>query len=481
VISSDESHIDGAAVNTKSCYRSSANTFCLATRVLPICSSCLAHDFLTLRLNAIISVQQHFKNRGAMKKSRVIVIGGGAAGMMAAGRAAERGASVVLLEKGPKLARKVRISGKGRANITNTADLQDFIEAFAPNGPFLYGAFSRYFRDDLLDFLHKMGVETKEERGGRIFPISDRATDIVEAFEKWLDDVGVRIKYNATAKSIDIEASRVMGVKLYGGRMDANAVIIATGGASYPKTGSTGDGYHIARDLGHTIIAPRPALSALVTKEPWVTNLQGLSLKNVEATLLIGGDHYKKIASEFGEMLFTHNGLSGPIILTLSRQVGMHLGKERLTISIDLKPALSHEQLHQRLIRDFKQTRHLKNYLHELLPRLLVDVFVYLVGVDGDKPVNSITAQERGRMVDLLKDFRTTVVRMGPLDEAIVTAGGVSIKEIDPKTMMSKLVSGLFFAGEVMDIDAETGGYNLQAAFSTGYVAGEAAAEYVGG
>ena len=419
-------------------------------------------------------------NRGAMKKSRVIVIGGGAAGMMAAGRAAECGASVVLLEKGPKLARKVRISGKGRANITNTADLQEFIEAFAPNGPFLYGAFSRYFRDDLLDFLHKMGVETKEERGGRIFPMSDRAADIAEAFEKWLDDVGVRIKYNATAKSIDTEDSRVTGVKLYG-RMDADAVIIATGGASYPKTGSTGDGYQMARDLGHTIIAPRPALSALVAREPWIKNLQGLSLKNVEATLLMGSDHPKKIASEFGEMLFTHNGLSGPIILTLSRRVGTLLGKEKLVISIDLKPALSHEQLHQRLIRDFKQTRHLKNYLHELLPRLLVDVFVYLCGIDGDKPVNSITTQERGRMVDLLKDFRTTITRMGSLDEAIVTAGGVSIKEIDPRTMMSKLVSGLFFAGEVMDIDAETGGYNLQAAFSTGYVAGEAAAEYVGG
>ncbi|MHB9037452.1 MAG: BaiN/RdsA family NAD(P)/FAD-dependent oxidoreductase [Armatimonadota bacterium] len=419
-----------------------------------------------------------------MKNPRVVVIGGGAAGMLAAGRAAECGASVVLLEKGAKLALKVRISGKGRGNITNTADVQRFIEAFEPNGRFLYGAFSRYFRDDLLAFLHEMGVETKEERGGRVFPASDRAADVVEAFEKWLNAVGVRIKYNATAKSIDVEDGRVVAVKLYGGRMDADAVVIATGGASYPKTGSTGDGYHMAREVGHTIVMPRPALSALVTQDDWVKELQGLSLKNVEAALFLeskGQDRPKKLASEFGEMLFTHNGLSGPIILTLSRQVAANLGKGRLVVSIDLKPALSHEQLHQRLIRDFRQTKYLKNYMHDLLPRLLVDVFLYHSGVDGDKPVNSITAQERGQIVDMLKDLRTTVARMGPLDEAIVTAGGVSIKEIDPKTMMSKLVRGLFFAGEVMDIDAETGGYNLQAAFSTGYVAGEAAAEYVEG
>lgn len=402
--------------------------------------------------------------------------------MLAAGHAVECGAQVVLLEKGSKLARKVRISGKGRCNITNTADMQEFIEAFAPNGRFLYGAFSRYFRDDILAFLHEMGVETKEERGGRVFPASDRAADVVEAIEKWLESLGVRIKYNVTAKSIDVEDGRVTGVKLYGGRMDADAVVIATGGASYPKTGSTGDGYHMARELGHTIVAPRPALSALVSSDDWVKDLQGLSLKNVEASLLVqnkGQDRPVKIASEFGEMLFTHNGVSGPIILTLSRKAGTLIGKGRVMVYIDLKPALSDEQLHQRLIRDFKQTRHLKNYLHGLLPRLMVDVFVHISGLDGDKPVNSVTAQERAKIVELLKDFRVNVARMGSLDEAIVTAGGVSIKEIDPRTMMSKLVRGLFFAGEVMDIDAETGGYNLQAAFSTGYVAGEAAAEYI--
>lgn len=418
-----------------------------------------------------------------MKGPRVVVIGGGAAGIIAAGRAAERGADVVVLEKGPKLGRKLRISGKGRGNITNTAELPEFIEAFAPNGKFLYGAFSRFFRDDLLDLLHGMGVETKEERGGRVFPTSDKAGDVADALEKWMDSRGARVKLNARAKSLDIADGRIVGINLYGGRVDANAVIIATGGASYPKTGSTGDGYALAREVGHTIVAPRPALSALNTRESWVKELQGLSPRNVEASLLFeepGAQKPRSVASEFGEMLFTDRGVSGPIILTLSRDAGLLLGKGRVSVSIDLKPALSREQLHERLIRDFRQTKHFKNYLHDLLPRLLIDTFVILSGIEGDKSVNSITAVERTRAVELLKDLRLTVVQMGSLDEAIVTAGGVSIKEIDPRTMMSKLVEGLFFAGEVIDIDARTGGFNLQAAFSTGYVAGESAAEYIG-
>lgn len=421
---------------------------------------------------------------GTIKSRRIVIIGGGAAGIMAAGRAAECGADVVVLEKGPRLGRKLRISGKGRGNITNTAELPEFIEAFTSNGKFLYGAFSRFFRDDLLDLLRRMGVETKEERGGRVFPVSDKAGDVADALEVWMESNGVRVKLNARAKSLEIVEGKVTGVNLYGGRIDASAVIVATGGASYPKTGSTGDGYTLAREVGHKIIAPRPALSALVTRENWVKNLQGLSLRNVEASLLVedtGSGRARKIASEFGEMLFTDRGVSGPIILTLSREVGLLLGKESLSLSIDLKPALSPEQLHERLIRDFRQTKHYKNYLHDLLPRLLVDVFVALSGIDGDKPVNTITAPERTRVVELLKDLRVTVTRMAGLDEAIVTAGGVPIREIDPKTMMSRLVDGLFFAGEVIDIDARTGGFNIQAAFSTGYVAGEAAAEYVRG
>ena len=415
-----------------------------------------------------------------MKTIKVIVIGGGAAGMVAAGRAAECGARVVLLEKGPKLGRKLRIAGKGRGNITNTADLKEFIEAFSPNGKFLYGAFSRFFRDDLLNLLHKMGVDTIVERGGRVFPASERASDVADTLEKWITSLGVSIRLNTRVKSIEIDNGRVVGVNIYGGRMDADAVIIATGGASYPKTGSTGDGYTMARETGHSIIPPRPALSALVTQENWVKDLQGLSLKNVEAALYAEThDGRKKIDSEFGEMLFTHFGLSGPIILTLSRGVGAHLKQGGVSISIDLKPALTKEQLHARLIRDFRQTRQLKNYLSDLLPRLLIDTFIALTQINGDKPVNSITAEERARIVDLLKELRVTIVRMASLDEAIVTAGGVPVKEIDSKTMMSKIAPGLFLAGEVIDIDAKTGGFNLQAAFSTGYVAGEAAAEFV--
>jgi len=434
--------------------------------------------------------------------------------MMAAGRAAQCGADVLLLEKGPRVGRKLNICGKGRGNITNTADLQEFIGAFAPNGKFLYGAFSRFFRDDLIDLLRAQGVDVKTERGGRVFPASDRAADVTDALERWVEQNGARIKPNTRAKSIDIAEGRVTGVNVFGGRMDAAAVVIATGGASYPKTGSTGDGYAMARTAGHTIVPPTPALSALVTEEPWVRNLQGLSLKNVKATLLASsgpgfgnpgpeakvgrsegvnvgreaGAHScphtfapSHSAAEFGEMLFTHFGVSGPIILTISRGVNKLLAQGKVQVSIDLKPALSREELHARLIRDFTSTRHFHNYLRELMPRLLVDTFVSLVAIDPNKPVNSVTAQERARIVDLLKDLRVTVTRMAPLDEAIVTAGGVTVGEIDSRTMTSKLVQGLFFAGEVIDIDAVTGGFNLQAAFSTGWVAGEAAAQYASG
>lgn len=415
-----------------------------------------------------------------MSKHRVVVIGGGPAGMMAAGRAAECGADVILLERGHMLGRKLRISGKGRGNVTNTAELQEFIQAFEPNGKFLYGAFSRYFREDLLAFLRKWGVQTKVERGGRIFPVSDRAGDISDAFEKWIESVGVKVKLNTRVKSIDVLDGRIVGVNIYGGRIDADAVILATGGASYPKTGSTGDGYAMAREVGHSIVTPKPALSGLIAKEEWVKNLQGLSLKNVEAALLLETNgHTKRISSEFGEMLFTHFGVSGPIILTLSRSVSKLLPKGNVYISIDLKPALSKEQLHARLINDFKQVRLLKNYMRELLPKMLAEMFPALANVDGDKLTNTVTVAERTAIVDLLKDLRVSIVKLGSLEEAIVTSGGVPVKEIDPKTMMSKVIPGLFLAGEVIDIDAITGGFNLQAAFSTGYVAGEAAAEFI--
>ena len=413
-----------------------------------------------------------------MSRPRVIVIGGGPAGIMAAGKAAECGAEAILLEKGPALGRKLRICGKGRGNITNTADLQRFIEAFSPNGKFLYGAFSRFFRDDLLDLLQRYDLKVKTERGGRVFPVTDHAADVVHALERWMSSVGVDIRTGFPARSIVVESGKVVGVVVHGGIMKANSVVIATGGASYPKTGSTGDGYALAKEAGHSIIAPEPALSALTTSEGWVKDLQGLSLRNVRVTLTIDRPDAKQtqIASGFGEMLFTHFGVSGPIILTLSRSARPYLRSHNLIVSIDLKPGLTEEQLHVRLIRDFAQSRHVGNYLRALLPRMLIDVFLNLAGIASDTPTNTITSQQRSRIVSLLKDFRLTATGLRPLEEAIVTAGGVPTKEIDPTTMMSKLVGGLYFAGEVIDIDAETGGFNLQAAFSTGSVAGGAAA-----
>ena len=420
---------------------------------------------------------------------------------MAAGRAAECGARVTLLERGPRLARKLRISGKGRGNVTNAAELDDFVAAFGRNGKFLYGAFSRFFRDDLLRLLDRLGVPTKVERGGRVFPVSDRADDVAEALERWVRGLGVTIRLDTRVagvvsglKSRNTGAhGRVSGVRTYAGTVGADAVIVATGGISYPKTGSSGDGYRMAAEVGHEVVPVRPSLSALVAQEHWVRRLQGLSLKNVAATLYLDG---KRLAREFGEMLFTHFGVSGPIILTLSRLVPDALKQGEVTLSIDLKPVLTEEQLHERLLRDFAPAkgvasgvnsrntqhgntgyrRHFRNYLPELLPSTLIPVFIDLSEIPADTPVHKITAVQRKRVVSLLRDLRLTIRAARPVDEAIVTAGGVSVKEIDPRTMESKLVKGLYFAGEVIDIDAITGGFNLQAAFSTGWVAGNGAA-----
>lgn len=416
-----------------------------------------------------------------MNSPRVVVIGAGAAGLLAAGSAAESGADVLLLEKGPRTARKVRISGKGRCNLTNTADIREFIEAFGPNGRFLYGAFSRFFRDDLIELLNGQGVETKVERGGRVFPVSDRASDVADALERWALEKGARLRPNIRALDIELCEGLACGVRIYGGTIRAQAVVVATGGASYPGTGSTGDGYAIAARLGHTITPPQPALSPLEVCDDWVKSLQGLSLRNVEASVLVrdsASSSWRRVDSEFGEMLFTHFGVSGPIVLTLSRAVRNHIESHEVALSIDLKPALSPEQLHARLIRDFVRPRMFRAYLRELLPKLLAETFPALCGIEPAKTLNRITAPERNRLVELLKDLRLSVARLRPLEDAIVTAGGVAIGEIDPRTMMSRIVPGVFFAGEVIDIDAKTGGYNLQAAFSTGYVAGRAAAQY---
>lgn len=412
-------------------------------------------------------------------RRNVIIIGAGAGGLVAAGRAAECGARVTLLERGPQTARKLRIAGKGRANITNTAELQDFITAFGANGKFLYGSFSRFFRNELVALLEKLGVKTKVERGGRIFPVSDDADDVADGIERWVRNLGVEIRLNTRVKSIRFDG--VWEVETYSGLVKGDAVILSTGGITYPKTGSTGDGYRMAAESGHHIIEPRAALTAMVTAELWVRELQGLSLKNVEAKLYASGVESKRklIAKQFGEMIFTHFGVSGPIILTLSRKVLDVVDQSALELSLNLKPALSGEQLDKRLIRDFTGTKHFKNYLPELLPRALIPVFIHLSGIPEELSTNKITAAQRKRMIEILSDLRLTVKGLRSPDEAIVTAGGVDIREINPKTMESKLVRGLYFVGEVIDIDAMTGGYNLQAAFSTGWTAGENAAKNI--
>ncbi|MHB0911946.1 MAG: BaiN/RdsA family NAD(P)/FAD-dependent oxidoreductase [Armatimonadota bacterium] len=401
---------------------------------------------------------------------RVVVIGAGAGGMLAAGRAAECGAKAIILERGSVPGRKLAITGKGRCNLTNTAEIEEMVASFGANGKFLYGAFSRFSNEDVRELLDRLGVPTKVERGGRVFPVSDSADDVVDALMRWLRELGVEVRTGCRAQGLVVDG-RVTGVTVFGGTVPADAVVLATGGITYPKTGSTGDGYRMAAEVGHTIVPPKPSLAALETREKWVSDLSGLSLKNVTATMYANG---KKVAREFGEMLFTHFGISGPIILTLSKTYAGLEGE--VQVGINLKPALTREQVDARLVEGFAGTRQFKNYLSELLPRTLIPIFAWLSGIPEETPTNRITAKERRRIVDLLFDLRLTVARARAADEGIVTAGGVSVKEIDPRTMQSKLVPGLYFAGEVIDIDAVTGGYNLQAAFSTGWVAGESAA-----
>lgn len=411
-----------------------------------------------------------------MTQHKIIVIGGGPAGLMAAGQAAQLGAQVLLLEKMNTTGRKLFISGKGRCNITNVAPIQDFIAHFGPTGRFLHQAFHRYFSEDLLEFIHDLGIETVTERGGRVFPASGQAGDVVDALTNWTIRSGAKIWTDAPAKEIIIENGCVVGVLTEHTRLDAEAVIIATGGASYPGTGSTGDGYKFAEQAGHSIVPIRPALVPLVTAGNIAQKLQGLSLRNVNVTVWVND---KKSNEAFGEMLFTHFGVSGPIILTLSRGVVDALrSKMNVALSIDLKSALDEKKLDNRLLRDFQEhgKQQFQTILKGLLPKSLIPVCIERTGIPAEKPGNQISSDERKRLRTWLKDFRLEIKDHRAFNQAIVTAGGVKTSEVDPKTMQSRLVEGLYFAGEILDVDADTGGYNLQAAFSTGWLAGRAAA-----
>lgn len=426
-----------------------------------------------------------------MPPRRVIVVGAGAAGLMAAGQAAGSGAHTLLLEKMDRPARKLRITGQGRCNLTNVAPLSDFLDHFGPNGRFLHQAFSRFFVSDLLEFFEELGVPTVTERGGRVFPASEEANDVADALVRWAGRQGVTLRPRSPVERLLVEEGRVVGVQLsraslragaVGDRPErsgfyrADAVVVATGGASYPATGSTGDGYRLAASAGHTIVPVRPALVPLETAGRVASRLQGLSLRNVSVRLWVDG---KKVDERFGEMLFTHFGVSGPLILSLSRLAVDALRAGRyVTLSIDLKPALDERKLDARLLRDLEA--HGKQQFHTLLkgllPQKLIPVCADLTGISADKVAHQVTARERERLRTWLKDLRLEVTGYRPFAEAIITAGGVDTRQVDPYTMASRLVEGLYFAGEVLDVDADTGGYNLQAAFSTGWLAGRSAA-----
>lgn len=409
----------------------------------------------------------------------MIVIGAGAAGVMAALIAARDGAKVLLIERNRSIGRKLAITGGGRCNVTNQSELNELVANTPGNGRFLYGAFQRFSAQDVMDYFQdELGVPLKVERGRRVFPVSDQAREIVDALNRKLNQLGVRVLTETRVTELMIADGRMQGVRLEDGREHhAAAVIIATGGASYPGTGSTGDGYRLAQKAGHSVTKIRPALIPLGTREPWVKELEGLSLTNVRVSSYYRG---KQLESEFGEMLFTGFGVSGPIILSISRQIAQVVMDEpnSVVITIDLKPALSEADLDLRIQRDFAKyvNKLYKNALDDLLPQKLIPVMIRLSGIDPNKAVHQITREERLELVRLFKDFQLTISQPRPIKEAIVTAGGVNVKEVNPKTMESKLQPGLYFAGEVLDVDAYTGGFNLQIAFSTGFLAGTAAA-----
>jgi predicted Rossmann fold flavoprotein len=412
-----------------------------------------------------------------MKARKVIVIGGGPAGLMAAGQAAEAGAETLLLEKMKRTGLKLCITGKGRCNITNIAEISDFISHFGKTGPFLRQAFARFFNTDLMEFLNGLGLELVTERGGRVFPASGKAPDVQKVLLQWNKKSKVRIKNSATVDKILIHDKRITGVVSQGREIPSDAVILATGGASYPATGSTGDGYRLCESAGHTVIPIRQALVPLVTSGGAAKRMAELNLRNINVRMLING---RKKREQFGELVFTEFGVTGPTILTLSGEAVDSLRSgAKVTLSIDLKPALDEKKLDARLQRDIasRGREQISSLLRGLLAREMVPVCLDLIDIPADHPVCNISAKERRLLRTWLKDFRLEVVGYRPFAEAIITAGGIDTREFDPRTMESRKIKGLFIAGELLDIQADTGGYNLQAAFSTGWLAGQSAAQ----
>ena len=415
---------------------------------------------------------------------KVVVIGGGPAGMMSAIMAKEAGNEVILIEKMKSLGRKLLITGKGRCNITSSLPMEEFIKNTPGNGKFLYSVFNNFSNKDIIKFLNKEGLEVKEERGNRIFPVTDKSQDVLDCFIKKLKKDKVEIHYNEKVEEILYDKKEdekiVTGVRTSKGEIKADKVILATGGKSYPLTGSTGDGYCLAQKLGHTITNLKPSLVPIEIFEKSICkNLQGLSLKNVSIKI-VDNENKKEIYSDFGEMLFTHFGVSGPIILSSSahlvryKNIDEKFKNKNIKIIVDFKPALSEEKLEARILRDFEEfkNKQFKNSLDKLLPQKLIPVIIKLSNINENKKVNEITKEERKQLVILLKNFTLTLEKLRPIEEAIITSGGINIKEINPKTMESKLVKNLYFAGEIIDVDSYTGGFNLQIAYSTGYVAG---------
>lgn len=407
--------------------------------------------------------------------SKVIVVGGGAAGMMAAVFAARNGNEVTIYEKNEKLGKKLFITGKGRCNITNAADMDVLFDSVMSNKKFLYSAFYSFTNQDTIEFFEQIGCKTKVERGNRVFPVSDKSSDVIGALKRELNHLGVDIQLNCQVDSIVTENGKIDGIYIKGHKekIGCDKIIIATGGLSYPTTGSTGDGYRFAEKIGHTVTELSPSLVPFEIEEDYVKELQGLSLRNISLTVKAGT---KEIYNEFGEMLFTHYGISGPVVLSASPYAVSYLGKKDLTITIDLKPALTEEQLDARILRDFEQVKNkqYKNSLEQLLPRKMIPVIISLSGIDPEKKVSFITKEERRKLVYLIKHLELHIKGIRDYKEAIITRGGIKVQEIDPGTMESKKISGVYFVGEVLDLDALTGGFNLQIAWSTAFLAGNA-------